>query len=62
MTVMEITVTFIDRDGGAVDEIVDATNNGTDIVLSSHEGAIKLVLSTDQVAQLLSGESLGKAA
>lgn len=59
---MQITVTFIDRDGGTADEVVDATNNGTDIVLASNEGSIKLVLSTAQVAELLAGESLPEAA
>lgn len=59
---MQITVTFIDRDGSSTDEVVDATNNGTDIVLASHQGSIKLVLSTAQVAELLAAGELPKAA
>lgn len=53
----EVCVTFIDRDGAQVEEIVEAINTGIDIVLSSAGGANKLVLSAAQMREVLEDRS-----
>lgn len=52
----EVSVTFIDAEGNKADEIVEASNTGMDITLSS-AGGVKLVLSTAQMTELINDRS-----
>ena len=53
MIAMDVSITYMDDNGEIIEEIVQASANDNDITLSSGGGANKLLLSTQQMRELL---------